>query len=182
VSDRVAVERKTAEDFESSIIDKRLFNQLIDLKKYEKPLLIIEGDNFYRLRENAIQGTIFSIMIDYQIPIIFSKNMEDTANILVKIAEKEQLKEKRGISIRYGKRLMSIKERQKFLVEGLPDIGPVMAENLLNSLQTVEKIFGASEKELTAVEGIGKITAKKIREVVTKTYNEKNTMKNEDLL
>lgn len=173
LSDRVAVERKTAEDFESSIIDKRLFSQIMDLKKYEKPLLLIEGDNFVRLHENAVRGMIFSIMIDYQIPIIFSKDISDTADILVKIAEREQLKEKREISIRYGKRPMSLKERQKFLVEGLPDIGPVMAENLLEHFKTVEDVFTASEEELKTVEGIGDITAKKIREVVTKKYNEK---------
>ncbi|MBA2861361.1 DEAD/DEAH box helicase [Methanococcus maripaludis] len=172
LSDRVAVERKTAEDFENSIIDKRLFNQVMDLKKYERPLMIIEGNEFVRIHENAIRGMMFSIMIDYQIPIMFSRDIEDTADILVKLAEREQIKEKREISIRYGKRPMSLKERQKFLVEGLPDVGPVMAENLLDNFNSVEDIFTASEAELKAVEGVGPITAKKIREVVTKKYRE----------
>lgn len=172
LSDRVAVERKTAEDFENSIIDKRLFNQVMDLKKYERPLIIIEGNEFVRIHENAIRGMMFSIMIDYQIPIMFSRDIEDTADILVKLAEREQIKEKREIAIRYGKRPMSLKERQKFLVEGLPDVGPVMAENLLDNFNSVENIFTASEKELTSVDGVGPITAKKIREVVTKKYRE----------
>ncbi|MBA2859540.1 DEAD/DEAH box helicase [Methanococcus maripaludis] len=172
LSDRLAVERKTAEDFENSIIDKRLFNQVMDLKKYERPLMIIEGNEFVRIHENAIRGMMFSIMIDYQIPIMFSRDIEDTADILVKLAEREQIKEKREISIRYGKRPMSLKERQKFLVEGLPDVGPVMAENLLDNFNSVESIFTASEKELTSVDGMGPITAKKIREVVTKKYRE----------
>ncbi|WP_459201244.1 DEAD/DEAH box helicase [Methanococcus sp. CF] len=172
LSDRVAVERKTAEDFENSIIDKRLFNQVMDLKKYERPLMIIEGNEFVRIHENAIRGMMFSIMIDYQIPIMFSRDIEDTADILVKLAEREQIKEKREISIRYGKRPMSLKERQKFLVEGLPDVGPVMAENLLDNFNSVENIFTASEEELKSVEGVGPITAKKIKEVITKKYRE----------
>uniref|UniRef100_A9A9R8 ERCC4 domain protein n=1 Tax=Methanococcus maripaludis (strain C6 / ATCC BAA-1332) TaxID=444158 RepID=A9A9R8_METM6 len=172
LSDRVAVERKTAEDFENSIIDKRLFNQVMDLKKYERPLMIIEGNEFVRIHENAIRGMMFSIMIDYQIPIMFSRDIEDTADILVKLAEREQIKEKREISIRYGKRPMSLKERQKFLVEGLPDVGPVMAENLLDNFNSVENIFTASEEELKSVDGVGPITAKKIKEVVTKKYRE----------
>jgi Fanconi anemia group M protein len=172
LSDRVAVERKTAEDFENSIIDKRLFNQVMDLKKYERPLIIIEGNEFVRIHENAIRGMMFSIMIDYQIPIMFSRDIEDTADILVKLAEREQIKEKREIAIRYGKRPMSLKERQKFLVEGLPDVGPVMAENLLDNFNSVENIFTATEEELTSVEGMGPVTAKKIKEVVTKKYRE----------
>ncbi|ABO34500.1 ERCC4 domain protein [Methanococcus maripaludis C5] len=172
LSDRVVVERKTAEDFENSIIDKRLFNQIMDLKKYERPLMIIEGNEFVRIHENAIRGMMFSIMIDYQIPIMFSRDIEDTADILVKLAEREQIKEKREISIRYGKRPMSLKERQKFLVEGLPDVGPVMAENLLDNFNSVENIFTATEEELKAVEGMGPVTAKKIKEVVTKNYRE----------
>ena len=75
LSDRVAVERKTAEDFENSIIDKRLFNQVMDLKKYERPLMIIEGNEFVRIHENAIRGMMFSIMIDYQIPVMFSRDI-----------------------------------------------------------------------------------------------------------
>ncbi|WP_048187497.1 DEAD/DEAH box helicase [Methanococcus voltae] len=171
LSDRVAIERKTADDFESSIIDKRLFKQLGDLKKYEKPLLIIEGDEFYRLNKNAITGMILSIMVDYGIPIVFTKNVQETVDILVRIAEREQLKEKRPIAIRYGKRPMSTKERQKFLVEGLPDVGPVMAENLLMKFDTVEDVFTASERELMTVEGVGEITAKSIRKVITNKFN-----------
>ncbi|MBP2172003.1 Fanconi anemia group M protein [Methanococcus voltae] len=180
LSDRVAIERKTAEDFEGSIIDKRLFKQLGDLKKYEKPLLIIEGDEFYRLNKNAITGMILSIMVDYGIPIIFTKNVQETVDTLVRIAEREQLKEKRPIAIRYGKRPMSTKERQKFLVEGLPDVGPIMAENLLTKFDTVEEVFTASERELMAVEGVGEITAKNIRKVVTNKFSKPEYSKNKD--
>ena len=45
LSDRVAVERKTVSDFASSIMDNRMFEQLGRLaKSYEKPILILEGD------------------------------------------------------------------------------------------------------------------------------------------
>ena len=37
------IERKTFKDFQSSIIDKRLYNQIENMKKYEKRLFIIEG-------------------------------------------------------------------------------------------------------------------------------------------
>ncbi|MEO2116926.1 MAG: DEAD/DEAH box helicase [Methanocaldococcus sp.] len=170
LSDRVVVERKTAEDFVNSIIDKRLFNQLKNLKKVEKPLLIVEGDNFNRLHENAIKGAILSIILDFGIPIIFTKNAEETADLLIKIAEKEQIKEKRAVMVRYGKTAMSLKEQQKFIVESLPDVGGALAERLLKHFKTVENVFTAKEEELMKVEGVGKERAKKIREVLTAKY------------
>ncbi len=170
LSDRVVVERKTAEDFVNSIIDKRLFNQLKNLKKVEKPLLIIEGDNFSRLHENAIKGAILSIILDFGIPVVFTKNAEETADLLIKIAEKEQIKEKRAVMVRYGKTAMSLKEQQKFIVESLPDVGGALAERLLKHFKTVENVFTAKEEELMKVEGVGKERAKKIREVLTAKY------------
>ncbi|XRP97767.1 DEAD/DEAH box helicase [Methanocaldococcus sp. 16A] len=170
LSDRVVVERKTADDFVNSIIDKRLFNQLKNLKKVEKPLLIIEGENFSRLHENAIKGAILSIIFDFGIPILFTKNAEETADLLIKIAEKEQIKEKRAVMVRYGKTTMSLKEQQKFIVESLPDVGGALAERLLKHFKTVENVFTAKEEELMKVEGVGKERAKKIREVLTAKY------------
>jgi Fanconi anemia group M protein len=170
LSDRVIVERKTAEDFESSIIDKRLFKQLKDLKKYERPILIIEGNNYFRLSEKIVNGAVISIMLDFNIPVMFSKDVEETANILVKMAEREQLKNKRTITIRTGKKPMSLKERQRFIVESFPDVGALTAENLLMKFGTIENIVNASEDELMEVGGVGKITAKKIKAVLTEKY------------
>ena len=170
LSDRVVVERKTSEDFEESIIDKRLFKQLRELKKYDRPILIIEGDNYIRLSEKVIKGAIISIILDYNIPIMFSSGIEETVDILLKLSEREQLQKKRTVEIRTGKRPMSLRERQRFIVESFPDIGPITAENLLMKFNTVENIVNAPEEKLMEVEGIGKITAKKIREVLSEKY------------
>ncbi|WP_456416154.1 DEAD/DEAH box helicase [Methanocaldococcus sp.] len=170
LSDRVVVERKTSEDFVNSIIDKRLFSQLKNLKKVEKPLLIIEGDNFSRIHENALKGAILSVIFDFGIPILFTKNVDETVDLLIKIAEKEQLKEKRPITIRYGKTTMSLKEQQRFIVESLPDVGGALADRLLKHFKTVERVFIAKEDELMEVEGVGEERAKKIRKVLTAKY------------
>ena len=50
VSDRLAVERKRTDDFACSLIDgkRNLFAQLSDLARvYEKPVLIIEGEDLH---------------------------------------------------------------------------------------------------------------------------------------
>ena len=61
-------------------------------------------------------------------------------------------------------------EQQLFIVESLPNIGPVNAKNLLEHFGTVGRIINASEKELQEVEGIGKKTAENIRSVIDSKY------------
>ena len=61
VSDRVAIERKTAADFVASIIDpeRNLFRQIRDLSRsYDRPVLILEGRDLYTRQVNpsSIRG------------------------------------------------------------------------------------------------------------------------------
>ena len=173
VSDEVAIERKTAKDFVDSIIDKRLFNQARELsEEFKRPLMILEGDDFYNgmIHPNAIRGSIASIAIDFGISIIPTRNSEDTAAMIKRIAVREQKGEKIPIQIRTDKKPLSLYEQQLFIVESLPNIGPVNAKNLLEHFGSVEKIFNASESELQEVEGIGKKTAKNIRDVIESKY------------
>ena len=47
ISDRVGIERKSAQDFSDSIKDGRLFKELIELlSNFERPILILEEDLF----------------------------------------------------------------------------------------------------------------------------------------
>ena len=57
-----------------------------------------------------------------------------------------------------------------FIVESLPNIGPVNAKNLLLHFGTVNNILNACESDLQEVEGIGKKTAKEIRKVLDSKY------------
>ncbi len=51
VSERTAVERKKAEDFVNSLIDKRLFEQIKELRnQFENPVLLVEGRDLYSHR------------------------------------------------------------------------------------------------------------------------------------
>ncbi len=61
-------------------------------------------------------------------------------------------------------------EQQLFIIESLPNIGPVNAKNLLKHFGSVEKVLNASEAQLQDVEGIGKKTAKDIRKVIESKY------------
>ncbi|AIY90400.1 DEAD/DEAH box helicase [Geoglobus acetivorans] len=167
LSERVAVERKTAEDFVNSLIGKeRLFSQLINLKKsYQRPLLIIEGENLYGRRmvsPAAIRGAIATITVDFGIPVIFTKNEDETAEFLTAIAKREQEIKKREITLHSDKTKRSLKEELEYVVSAIPDVGPVIAKNLLSHFKTLRNLANADVEELKKVPKVGDKTAEKI--------------------
>lgn len=173
VSDEVVIERKTAKDFVDSIVDKRLFKQARSLmEEFKRPLIILEGDDLYNgmINPNAIRGSIASMALDFGISIIPTRNAQDTAAMIKRIAIREQSGEKTPIQIRTDKKPVNLWEQQLFIIESLPNIGPVNAKNLLEHFGTVANIINASESQLQEVEGIGKKTAANIRKVVDSKY------------
>lgn len=175
LSDRVAVERKTAEDFISSLIrgERDLFSQLLSLRRsYSRPLLIIEGELYGRIHPNAIRGALAAIVVDLGIPIIQTRSSQETAEILIAIARREQEVKSREVALHARKTKRSLKEQQEYIVSAISNIGPVIARNLLKHFKTIENIVNASEDELVKVPKVGKKTAQKIREVLTTPYDE----------
>ena len=175
----VAIERKTISDFISSMINKRLARQLEEIKQYPKCLLIIEGideQELYNNEENseikgmginpnAIRGFLLSILLEFQVPIIFTRNYQDTAKFLYVLAKKQE-KQKSSISIRAKKKSLSKKEQLQYILEGFPNIGPATAKKLLKKYKTLKKIVNTPIEKLR--EEIGKKA--NIFELVEKNY------------
>ncbi|MFH1780022.1 MAG: ERCC4 domain-containing protein [Candidatus Micrarchaeota archaeon] len=171
LSDRACVERKSADDFEASIIDGRLFEQAKQLKAtYASPIIIIVGKEFYRVNEKARRGAFLSLMIDYQIPLFFVETEKELAELIHAIAVKEQLQEKRELKLQYGKKNTSLSEQQQLIVESIPLIGPKNAKMLLKHFGSVEKVYEADTEALQECEGIGPTRAKEIRRIITSQY------------
>jgi len=175
VSDRVGIERKTAEDFLSTFLDGRdLFGQISDLaRSYRRPLLIIEGDGIYTKRQihpNAIRGALSTIAIDFGVPVLFTKDEEDTAALISVIAKREQVDSKKEINLHGNKTASTLPEQMEYVVSAISEIGPVVAKNMLRHFGSVERIMTASREELMAVELVGPKTADRIREVVSGEY------------
>ena len=102
-SDRVCIEKKIIKDFIQSITDKRLFQQLRAMKdNFEKPILIIEGEEslYGYLHPNIIRGALAAITVDLSIPILWTRDLADTAGLVYWIAKREQIDEKREVSLR----------------------------------------------------------------------------------
>ena len=176
ISDRVAIERKTIRDFLQSIIDQRIFKQLESLRdSYENPVLILEGNPellFLErdIHENAIRGVFSSLVLDYSIPILWTRNSKDTAHQIYWLAKREQLKEKREVQIRPKPRILSDSQLQEYIVSGLPNVSTVLSRRLLKKFGTVRDVFTAEPEKLMEVEGMGRKKAERIWKIINMEY------------
>jgi Fanconi anemia group M protein len=154
----IAIERKTISDFLSSMINKRLIRQLEEIQQYENKLLIIEGfdkqelyneENGTGIHSNAIRGFLLSIILKYKVPIIFSKDCEDTAKFINVLARKKEIES----SLNVTKKTLNKKERLQFILESFPGIGPKNAKKLLTEFKTLQNIINASQESLQEIIG-----------------------------
>ncbi len=151
----VAIERKTVDDFISSMKNRRLLNQLQELQQYEKKLLIIEGideQDLYTdsiedigMNPNSVRGFLLSILLSHNIPIIFTKNYEDTAKFIYLIANKKKNAES---PLNIKKKSFNSKEQLQFIIEAFPNIGPKTAKKLLEEFKSIKEIINSSEEDL----------------------------------
>ena len=91
-----------------------------------------------------------SVAIDFQIPIIFTENEEDTARFLILTARKYE-KQKSKTTIRPSKTFKSLEERKQFILEGFPGIGPTISKQLIKEFSSLQKIFNASTEQLKLI-------------------------------
>ena len=176
LSDRVAVERKSIEDFLDTLTgaDRSMFEQVGDLVgNYSRPIVVIEGDDLYGTRNihpNAIRGAVASLAIDFNASVLRTTDERDTADLLETIARREQEVRDRAVSVHGEKSAKTLAEQQEYVVSSIADIGPVTARALLEHFGCVERVLTASTEELLAVRGVGEVTAERIREVVASAY------------
>lgn len=186
LSERVGVERKRVPDFLQSLIDGRLFEQLASLKQaFQKPLLLIEGEeDIYserKMSERAINGALSAIAIDMGIPLLWTRSQLESARLLLAIAHREQVQLRKSAFLRAKPEFRSLNQEQEFLLAGLPKVSTVLAKRLLRKFGSPAAVFSATEEELMQVEGIGERLAKRIREVLEKSY-EKPLLKGQSVV
>ncbi|MBD3197774.1 MAG: hypothetical protein GF317_22170 [Candidatus Lokiarchaeota archaeon] len=149
VSKNVAIERKEGMDFVSSIMDNRLFEQLLRLKEtYPNPVLILEGlndDVFENTGMNikAIYGALAFVSYKLNISVIPTRNINDTAIAIERIAFREQIKDEMPLLSRSAPKNLDLEGRRCFILEGLLDIGPKKAQTLIERFETPFRAFEA---------------------------------------
>lgn len=169
LADGVAVERKTAEDFAASIIDRRIFVQIALLKDaYEKVFIVVEGDPFETkssIAHEAIIGAMSYISVIERVPVISTRDAPHTAEMLLAM----QRHAVQGLGYEVSFRASKPKSRNtqaQFLIEGLPGIGPTAAKRLLGHFGSAGAIFAATAEQLKNVPGVGPKTIQAMKEVL----------------
>ena len=177
LSDRVVVERKTVEDFLETLTggDRSLFEQVGDAaRSYGRPVVILEGEGLYDRRNvhpKAIHGALASLAVDFGASILQTDGEEATADLLAVLATREQETENRSVSVHGEKQSRTLSEQQEYVVAAIAEVGPVTARSLLGALGSVEAVMTADHERLTEIEGVGEVTADRIREVVGGSYD-----------
>jgi len=177
LSDRVVVERKTVADFLDTLTggDRSLFEQLGDaIRNYSRPVVVVEGEDLYGQRNvhpKAIHGALASLAVDFGASVMQTAGEAETADLLEVIATREQQREDREVSVHGEKQSKTLTEQQEYTVASIAEVGPVTARALLSELGSVEAVMTADQESLEEVEGVGPVTAERIREVVASSYS-----------
>ncbi|WP_293029285.1 DEAD/DEAH box helicase [Natronococcus sp.] len=176
LSDRVAVERKSVADFVDSLVggDRSVFEQVGAMgRHYARPIVIVEGEGLYEQRDvhpNAVRGALSSLAVDFGASVLRTESETDTTELLAVIAGREQETADREVSVHGQKQAKTMAEQQEYVVSSIAEIGPVTARALLEEFGTVEAVMIATEDELTEADGVGQVTAERIRDVIGSEY------------
>ncbi len=174
VSNRLVIERKTREDFEASVIDGRLFSQVSMLcEAVSRVVVIVEGTSLEpRISKKALLGAYSSLISDLGCSLFFTKSAASTAEMIYSLASHEQIAKKGPLSVYAKKKALTLSQKQRAVIEALPNVGPKLAKALLLRFKTVQKVISASEKRLVKVSKIGAKKAKQLRKVITSQFND----------
>lgn len=180
---RVLVERKEAHDFVMSLRSGRLFGQAYKLKgASRRPLVIVEGDPYSLVAPDqvlSLKGALLSLLTGYGIPVLRTRDLEGTAENLVRIAQQESRRGRRRARNREVDRAVPLdrclartppaEQRTLAILEALPDVGPVRARSLLRRFGSLDGILSSDPAELVKVPGIGGTTATRILGALLRT-------------
>ncbi|RZS97001.1 ERCC4 domain-containing protein [Cecembia calidifontis] len=163
------VERKTVLDFCQSLKDGRLFDQLIKMSNTRTgAVLIIEGneEEFEKteVRPEAIQGAIASVSLRFKVPVLRSKDIPQTVDILLQCYR--QMDQVNAVPIpkiwrkikRKGHSFDPVFVQKLKVLASFPGLGFDKSLALIQKFHTLEKLFKTSKEEFLSVKGIGQKT------------------------
>lgn len=168
LSERLIVERKSANDLVASIKDRRLWEQAERLKRaYPLVVLIIEGAD-KRFPEESWKGAVASVLT-MGVSVLQTANDLETAEWIARLARRET---KGPARARGSKRKSGDADRlTEDVLASLPGISGRGAKRLLEHYGCLSKVFTATETELRTVTGIGPKRAKGLALLFARHYN-----------
>jgi len=169
IEDEVLIERKTIADFAASLADGRLFKQAARLAhSAHRSILLIEGPTpatVPAIHPHALEGALVSLAAMWRLPVLHSLDAEHSARILRCLANQAS-KPHQPTLRRFDRKPKRLASRRLFVLQGLPGVGPALAQRLLAQLGSVEGVITAGTDALAQVKGLGPKKAARIRELV----------------
>lgn len=168
----IAIERKTYNDFLNSTFDKRIFEQIENKNEFKKYILILEGNYIEEDKKEIFYGILSKILASTNISVIFTKNIYETAKLLIKICKKYSSdfvvlpKTKRKIK-------KNQEEMEKLIISILinfPGISYKTAEKILKKFKSIKNFINAEKHKLVDI--LGEKRAKKFLKIINYEYSE----------
>ncbi|MEK6844640.1 MAG: ERCC4 domain-containing protein, partial [Nanoarchaeota archaeon] len=110
----------------------------------------IYSDENQKVNANAIRGFLLSIVLKHKIPIIFTKDSEDSAKFMAVLSRKKS----RDIRLNAEKKILNKKEQMQFIIESFPGVGPKKSKELLKKFGSIQNIINAPIEDLKKILGI----------------------------
>ncbi len=171
----VAVERKTVNDFAASIADRRLFAQVAALKEaYARPVILLEGtlgDVRSRMHPNALRGALSYLVAIEGLAVLPAADAGESALLLMQLARHVQHGVRRAPEPVAKRGATGTAARQERVVGALPEIGLILARELLRHFGSAAAVLAGSEATLQRVPGIGPRRARSIRQTLDAPYH-----------
>jgi ERCC4-type nuclease len=178
------IERKSIKDLEASILDGRYREQRGRILSYceqnkTQPLYIIEGNwnsNTGRLTKKALMKFVNRLILHYEIPVIQTSSISETAEIISSMVEQwtedpknlqrttELIKATDGIHVKKKDNSLNPSHFAISCLAQCPGVSVKMSETLIDIYKNLKGIMNASMKEIENV----KIGNRKIGPVVSK--------------
>ena len=115
---------------------------------------------------HALKGAIVSLAVMWRLPVVHARDPEDALWVLRCLADQIGRTEPSGLK-RYDRKPKRLASKKIYLLQGLPGVGPALADRLLLHFGTVEHVITADEITLMQVPGLGPTKARRIREIVS---------------
>lgn len=177
VGSLLCIERKTPQDFVSSITDGRLFNQLIGMKQFQHPVVVVEGrfnELLFRhirrgLNVNSVAGSVASVIVDFNIPLLFADN---NSKLLYWHILNRVLRDKKQTVHVFKPKITNYNDARLSAISSVPGVGGNKSAKILKTYRTVFNAISNIDNWAEDVDGVGKKIVEDAKEVFYGEYND----------
>jgi Fanconi anemia group M protein len=158
ITDNIYISYMSSDEFVRALTDKRLYRQVLELKRAcPEPMVIVEGPSVYEnaaTNANIVNGALAFISVLNRIPLVFTADAEESADILFMATNQMQF----GLGYEVHaedqrKRKRELREIQHDVLTTLPGVGPNLAKALLKQFGSLQAVFNATPESLAEVQG-----------------------------